>query len=231
MEPYETASVAQITTATDQFSKPPSPNGGVVGEEPQSQLVSNFTQPQEHAAGGEETNPENATISEIPADSRQVVSLSTPAQTDASASLPGAPVTSCESTEPQFGIRKTDMAPDHAVVRLIERADRSAGRLVNLLALHFPLSFRDEARFDGRTVKLLKRAQIFVADLWAALNTRGLGEFHDIDHLTMFPGKSICAQHGIICMRRRSGVYLYGRGCSEADVLSSCRLSRCADVA
>lgn len=83
-----------------------------------------------------------------------------------------------------------DSRPDHAVVRLIQRADRSAGKLVNLLAHHFP-SFRDECRFEGRKVRLLKRAQIFVADLWAALNGTGLGEFDDVGHLTMFAGVSL----------------------------------------
>ncbi|KAK5701576.1 hypothetical protein LTR97_004391 [Elasticomyces elasticus] len=75
--------------------------------------------------------------------------------------------------------------PDMSVVRLIEEANRSAGKLVNLLAKHFPC-FRDETRFDGRKVRLLKRAQIFVADLWAAFNGTGHGEFNDIDNLTMF---------------------------------------------
>ncbi|KAK4893675.1 hypothetical protein LTR27_007922 [Elasticomyces elasticus] len=75
--------------------------------------------------------------------------------------------------------------PDMSVVRLIEEANQSAGKLVNLLAKHFPC-FRDETRFDGRKVRLLKRAQIFVADLWAAFNGTGYGEFNDIDNLTMF---------------------------------------------
>lgn len=78
--------------------------------------------------------------------------------------------------------------PDKSVVRLIEKAKGSAGRLVNLLAKHFP-SFRDETRFDGRKVRLMKRAQIFVADVWAAFNGTGYGSFEDLDHLTMFAGK------------------------------------------
>lgn len=77
--------------------------------------------------------------------------------------------------------------PDMSVTRLIEKADHSAGKLVNLLAKHFSC-FCDESKFDGRKVRLLKRAQIFVADLWAASNGRGYGEFHDIEHLTMFAG-------------------------------------------
>ncbi|KAK0939512.1 hypothetical protein LTR29_008881 [Friedmanniomyces endolithicus] len=75
--------------------------------------------------------------------------------------------------------------PDSSVIRLIEQANHSAGRLVNLLAQHFPC-FRDETRFDGRKVRFLKRAQIFVADLWAAFNGTGYGAFDDIECLTMF---------------------------------------------
>ena len=77
--------------------------------------------------------------------------------------------------------------PDMAVISLIKQADHSAGKLVNLLAKHFPC-FRDETRFDGRKVRFFKRAQIFVADLWAAFNGTGYGEFDDVGHLTMFAG-------------------------------------------
>ena len=80
--------------------------------------------------------------------------------------------------------------PDFSVARLIEAADGSAGKLVNLVAKHFP-SFRDEARFDGRKVRFMKRAQIFVADLWAAMNGKGLGDFDDIGQLTMFAGEML----------------------------------------
>lgn len=80
--------------------------------------------------------------------------------------------------------------PDMSVIRLVEKADHSAGKLVNLLVKYFP-SFRDEAHFNGRKVRFFKRAQIFVADLWAACNGTGYGEFGDIGHLTMFAGKSV----------------------------------------
>jgi len=72
-----------------------------------------------------------------------------------------------------------------SIVRLIEKADGSAASLVNLLAEAFPC-FRDETKFDGHHVRLLKRAQIFVADLWAAFEGEGYGSFYDIDHITMF---------------------------------------------
>ncbi|KAK6428359.1 hypothetical protein LTR95_015496, partial [Oleoguttula sp. CCFEE 5521] len=75
--------------------------------------------------------------------------------------------------------------PNRSVIRLIEQADHSAGKLVNMLAEYFPC-FRDETRFEGRRVRFLKRAQIFVADLWAAFGGRGYGQFDDIEQLTMF---------------------------------------------
>jgi hypothetical protein len=97
-----------------------------------------------------------------------------------------------DATEPlteQLDVKPAEgqTRPDVSVVRLIEEADHSAGKLVNLLAKHFPC-FQDEGRFDGRKVRFLKRAQIFVADLWAAFNGTGYGEFYDIEHITMFAG-------------------------------------------
>ncbi|RFU31396.1 hypothetical protein B7463_g4938, partial [Scytalidium lignicola] len=70
--------------------------------------------------------------------------------------------------------------------RCIEAANHSAAALVNLLAKDFPC-FNDAAQFEGRkTVRFLKRAQICVADIWAAFNGEGYGQFNDIDKITMF---------------------------------------------
>jgi hypothetical protein len=55
---------------------------------------------------------------------------------------------------------------------------------VNLLAERFPC-FRDEATFERKKVRYLKRAQIFVADLWAAFEGEGYGEFNDIEKITV----------------------------------------------
>ncbi|KAH7414554.1 hypothetical protein DE146DRAFT_39134 [Phaeosphaeria sp. MPI-PUGE-AT-0046c] len=74
---------------------------------------------------------------------------------------------------------------DSSVVTLIEDAKNSAAGLVNLLAEKFPC-FRDEGTFERKKVRFLKRAQIFVADLWAAFDGEGYGEFGDIDKITMF---------------------------------------------
>ena len=72
-------------------------------------------------------------------------------------------------------------------VNLVDAANGSAAGLVNLLARDFPC-FRDEHRFEGRRkpIRILKRAQILVADLWACFEGEGYGEFCDIDKITMF---------------------------------------------
>lgn len=73
---------------------------------------------------------------------------------------------------------------------MIEEADHSAAKMVNLLVENFSC-FRDEAVFEGRKVRFYKRAQILVADLWAAFDGEGLGSFHDIEKLTIFAGMRI----------------------------------------
>ena len=71
-------------------------------------------------------------------------------------------------------------------IKCIEAADRSAAALVNLLAENFPC-FNDVVRFENRkNVRFLKRAQICVADLWAAFDGEDYGHFDDIDKITMF---------------------------------------------
>lgn len=74
-----------------------------------------------------------------------------------------------------------------SVPELVAAANGSAAALVNILARDFD-AFRDEHRFEGRRkpVRFLKRAQIFVADLWACFEGEGYGEFRDIDKITMF---------------------------------------------
>jgi len=75
---------------------------------------------------------------------------------------------------------------DSSVINLIESANHSAVKLVNILVSSFP-SFNDAHTFEGETVRFYKRAQILVADLWACFEGKGLGRFDDIDQqITMF---------------------------------------------
>lgn len=75
---------------------------------------------------------------------------------------------------------------DSSIINLVEDADKSAARLVNMLAEDFSC-FNDSVSFEKKKdVRILKRAQIFVADLWAAFEGQSFGEFHDIDKITIF---------------------------------------------
>jgi hypothetical protein len=68
----------------------------------------------------------------------------------------------------------------------IAEAGNSAAALVNILADNFPC-FNDVVRFENRkSVRFLKRAQICVADVWAAFEGEGFGQFDDIDKITIF---------------------------------------------
>ena len=73
------------------------------------------------------------------------------------------------------------------MINVIKQAKHSAATLVNTMAQDFH-SFRDEASFDGKRVRFFKRAQIFVADLWACFEGMDYGMFDDIDKITMFAG-------------------------------------------
>lgn len=68
---------------------------------------------------------------------------------------------------------------------LVEAAAQSALQLVRLVVDKLP-SFRDSAEYQGKKVFFYKRAQLFAADLYGALQGKGLGFFHDIDLLTAF---------------------------------------------
>ena len=67
--------------------------------------------------------------------------------------------------------------------------DRKAQILLSLVRNEFPC-FRDEGEYDingsNMTVSFLKRAQILISDLWSLFEGKGLGQFEDINALTMF---------------------------------------------
>ena len=68
---------------------------------------------------------------------------------------------------------------------LVEAAEQSALKLIRLIAEKLP-SFRDKAEYQGKKVFFYKRAQLFAADLYGALQGKEWGFFHDIDLLTAF---------------------------------------------
>lgn len=94
-----------------------------------------------------------------------------------------------------------------SALELVRAAGGSAVELVRLVTSNFP-GFRDEAVYRGRQIFLYKRAQIFVADVWAAYGQRvaltdGPVAFPDIGELTCF------ADYRIPQLLRAKGVFEY----------------------
>ena len=90
---------------------------------------------------------------------------------------------------------------DGEFIALVEAAEGSAGRLVQLLK-KMPY-FNDVGRYDGIEVPFYKRAQITAADLKVAFKGRRWGQFNDLDHLTIF------ADNLVPHVLRMDGVLIY----------------------
>lgn len=69
--------------------------------------------------------------------------------------------------------------------QFIELADNSAQRLIEIVVKNFS-SFNDTHVYKNRDVKVMKRVQILVADIWACFEGKSYGRFDDIDTVTMF---------------------------------------------
>jgi hypothetical protein len=68
---------------------------------------------------------------------------------------------------------------------LVAAAQADAPRLARLIADNLS-SFRDIAIYQGREVRLFKRAQILVGDLWGAFRGKDWGKLDKVDQLTAF---------------------------------------------
>ncbi|KAL9642058.1 hypothetical protein ABK040_004107 [Willaertia magna] len=70
---------------------------------------------------------------------------------------------------------------------LINQSSKSVKNLVDLVTRYFP-GFRDSCIYSptGQQIHFYKRAQIFCADIYGCFNGKGIGEFTDVDQLTMF---------------------------------------------
>ena len=90
----------------------------------------------------------------------------------------------------------------------IEQVKGSAVDLVELLVKNFS-SFQDVAVYKGRDVRLLKRAQITVVDIFGTFEGKGWGEFADIGELTAF------ADYKIPQVLRAQGILIYSEELAE----------------
>ena len=70
-------------------------------------------------------------------------------------------------------------------LEIIKSSKNSAVVLAEKIAKTYP-SFNDVAEYKKQKVPIFKRAQILVADLWGAFEGKGLGQFDDINKLTIF---------------------------------------------
>ena len=91
---------------------------------------------------------------------------------------------------------------------LVESAEQSALKLIRLVAEKLP-SFRDKAEYQGKKVFFYKRAQLFAADLYGALQGKEWGFFHDIDLLTAF------ADYKLPQVLRHLGVLRYEKALAQ----------------
>lgn len=69
-----------------------------------------------------------------------------------------------------------------SATKLVESAEHSASRLVELMTQYFP-SFRDQGVYRGRHVMLYTRAQCFARHLWVAFHGHAWGHFADVAEL------------------------------------------------
>ncbi|KAM3131683.1 hypothetical protein pb186bvf_016214 [Paramecium bursaria] len=75
---------------------------------------------------------------------------------------------------------------DGKIENLINTANQSALILLKILTTKF-IGFQDHSVYKGKQTYYYKRAQIFIADIYASFDGKGLGQFYDIDQITMFP--------------------------------------------
>jgi hypothetical protein len=90
------------------------------------------------------------------------------------------------------------------VVNLMADADRSAAKLVSILA-QMPF-YADVHSYGGLEVPFMKRAQITASDLNLAFDNRSYGFFEDINEVTMF------ADNGIPQILVHDGLMSYNHG-------------------
>ena len=91
---------------------------------------------------------------------------------------------------------------------LVAASRGSAIKLVRMLAADL-FSFRDQATYQRKKVCFYKRAQLFAADLHAALGGKGLGGFRDMEELTAF------ADYKLPQVLRHVGVFAYAPGLAK----------------
>lgn len=106
-------------------------------------------------------------------------------------------------------------------VNCIKVSEKSAQKLLNLIISNF-VCFRDESEYCGVRVSFYKRAQILIGDIWSCFKGQGLGEFNDIDTITMFADyrvPQVLVHFGVL----RYSESLYNRLLSDEPLQNGCK--------
>jgi len=69
--------------------------------------------------------------------------------------------------------------------KFVNSAKKKTSRLIEKIYKELPF-FDDISEWRGKKIYFLKRPQILVVDIWAALEGKGLGRFDDLDYPTAF---------------------------------------------
>eukprot|EP00298_Acanthocystis_sp_HF-20_P007548 c17121_g1_i1.p1 GENE.c17121_g1_i1~~c17121_g1_i1.p1 ORF type:complete len:342 (+),score=133.96 c17121_g1_i1:28-1053(+) len=70
-------------------------------------------------------------------------------------------------------------------INAIKQSNNSSKKLIEIVLKHFP-SYRDECFFLNKKIKIHKRVQILIADIWSCFSGKDFGLFNDINLITMF---------------------------------------------
>jgi hypothetical protein len=73
-----------------------------------------------------------------------------------------------------------------SLVKLVKSSNKSAITLLNILTNDFP-NFQDHSIYKGHQIHFYKRSQLLISHIYNKFCGKGIGEFIDIDELTMFP--------------------------------------------
>lgn len=94
---------------------------------------------------------------------------------------------------------------DGSAANLIKTGNKDVNKLIENITTDFP-SFRDIAKQDSQEIYFLKRAQLFVNDMNFSLKNQELGEFRNMEDLSIF------ADYKIPQILEASGILTYRRG-------------------
>ena len=67
----------------------------------------------------------------------------------------------------------------------VTQAGKDVQKLLDIIVDNFA-SYRDMTEYKNKPVSFYKRAQVLISDIWTCMRGKGLGEFHDMQQITMF---------------------------------------------